>query len=46
MLSSRHSWQPRLAHRPGSSQRLNRVALADIQMITGVSIDLERPFNG
>jgi hypothetical protein len=26
MLSSRHSWQPRLARRPGSSQRLNRVA--------------------
>src|SRR6266851_506855 len=26
MLSSRHCWQPRLARRPGSSQRLNRVA--------------------
>ena len=26
MLSSRHSWQPRLARRPGSSQRLNRSA--------------------
>src|ERR1035437_1387022 len=28
MLSSPHSWQPRLARPPGSSQRLNRVAPA------------------